>query len=225
VPAQTDAEDARQFLARVLVAQERERGRLAREIHGDTVQAVATAAMQLGLLRDVIGADADAPALSRLQEVEAAIQDAAARLRRITAELPDSTLGAGGLAERLRLRLELLRATTDVDYELDDRLASEPDPEITRLADRVAGEALANVVRHARATRVRVFVGEDAGGVALRVADDGVGLPPEDERRFVPGQMGLVVMRERVASAGGRVRVEGLPGEGVTVDAWLPAAR
>jgi signal transduction histidine kinase len=99
------------------------------------------------------------------------------------------------------------------------------DTGLTRTADdvslaafRVLQEALTNVVRHADATRVEVTL-RFAGGVSLRVDDDGAGIPEAPSRTG----MGLIGMRERARALGGSVVVEPRPGGGTRVRCELPA--
>jgi signal transduction histidine kinase len=79
---------------------------------------------------------------------------------------------------------------------------------------RVAQEALHNVVKHARASRVEVRLATDNGSTSLEVRDNGVGF---DSRQSFPGHMGLVSFAERAAAVGARVEVESTPGEGTAV--------
>lgn len=84
----------------------------------------------------------------------------------------------------------------------------------------VAGEALHNVVKHARADRVEVRLEGGADGLRLVVADDGVGLADPDAAPA--GHYGITGMRERAERVGGRLRVTGGPGRGTTVALELP---
>jgi signal transduction histidine kinase len=80
---------------------------------------------------------------------------------------------------------------------------------------RVAQEALRNVARHSGARRT---LGTSAGEVRLTVADDGAGIDPSASHG-----LGLVVMRERLDLAGGRLTMASSPGSGTTVTAAIPA--
>jgi signal transduction histidine kinase len=67
-----------------------------------------------------------------------------------------------------------------------------------------------------------VLAGMD-GGVRCSVTDDGRGIPPEEVGVSLPGHMGTASMRERVEMAGGWIKISSSPGEGTTVEFWLPA--
>lgn len=92
-----------------------------------------------------------------------------------------------------------------------------PEAEVALL--RSAQEALANVARHARATRVGVTLSYLEGEVALDVRDDGGGFDPEAAR----GGFGLEAMRQRIESLGGTLQIESEPGGGTGISARVPA--
>jgi signal transduction histidine kinase len=105
-----------------------------------------------------------------------------------------------------------------MDVDLEARLGDERLPaEVETTLYRIVQEALTNVAKHAGATRVSILLTRRTGGVAAVVEDDG--------RGFEPGEtngLGLVGMRERVALAGGRLRLETAPGSGTTLVAEVP---
>jgi signal transduction histidine kinase len=86
---------------------------------------------------------------------------------------------------------------------------------------RLAQEVLTNVRKHARANSVDVRLDEVRGGIRLRVRDDGCGfnLPTG---AGTPGHLGLAAMRERAELAKGRLSIQSAPGQGTTVEAWVP---
>ena len=111
------------------------------------------------------------------------------------------------LAERTAT-VEGLTLETNVALGLE--AGSRLDPEIESTVYRVTQEALTNVVKHARASRVKITLVREGPNVELTVADDGVGFDSKD----ADGGFGLFGMRERVALAGGRLEIEAAPGEG-----------
>jgi signal transduction histidine kinase len=115
-----------------------------------------------------------------------------------------------------------------LNVDLDVDLAHEAGRESTRLVSqiedtlyRVVQEALANVVKHARASQVEIVVRERISIVEAVVGDNGSGFDPEAEH----AGFGLLGMRERVALAGGTLTVESTVGEGTTVRISFPAQR
>jgi two-component sensor histidine kinase len=92
------------------------------------------------------------------------------------------------------------------------------DPEAEFALLRAAQEALANVARHAHATRVGLTISYMENEVALDVRDDGVGFDPsQPEHGF-----GLVAMRQRIAALSGTLQVESEPGGGTAISACVP---
>jgi signal transduction histidine kinase len=89
---------------------------------------------------------------------------------------------------------------------------------------RVAQEALTNVRKHAAASSVSVLLDEVQGGIRLRVQDDGCGFSPSPSAD-APGHLGLTAMRERAELAKGRLTIQTEPGQGTTVEVWVPLPR
>jgi signal transduction histidine kinase len=90
-------------------------------------------------------------------------------------------------------------------------------------AYRLVQEALTNVVRHARATKVTARVDVQDDDVLVRVVDDGRGFDPEVARSG--GRHGLAGMRERVRIHDGSLQIDSAPGRGTTVTARIPVTR
>lgn len=83
-------------------------------------------------------------------------------------------------------------------------------------------EAVANVRKHAHASRVDVQLGDDSGGFSLTVRDDGNGFDARQGLRVRAGHLGLPAMREQVEITGGRLKLESQPGTGTALQVWLP---
>jgi signal transduction histidine kinase len=98
----------------------------------------------------------------------------------------------------------------------------QPEAEFALL--RAAQEALANVARHARATRVGLTVSYLENEVALDVRDDGVGFDATQPGSAQPGRdgFGLVAMRQRIEGVAGTLQIESEPGGGTAISACVP---
>ena len=103
-----------------------------------------------------------------------------------------------------------------------DELRSTPDADMAALLYRIAQEAVVNVRKHAQAASVRIEVAEAADGIVVRVIDDGRGFVPDLQSAPEPGHLGISTMVERAELAGGWARVISAPGQGTTVECWLP---
>ena len=208
------------LLAELVAAEEETRRRIAADIHDDTAQAVAAA----GLRMDALVAELNDPAAREAAaKARQSLAEANRRLRRLLFELRPPALDEAGLATALELFLADSFSHDGFDWRVDNRLESEPNPEVRAILYRVALEALTNVRKHAQADTVDVLLERRGVGVAVRVRDDGAGfdLPPPDAPAE-PGHIGLVSMRERAEAAGGRFSLSSTPGSGTVVDFWMP---
>jgi signal transduction histidine kinase len=208
------------LLAELVAVEEETRRRIAADIHDDTAQAVAAA----GLRIDALIAELDDPE-SRATgvNVRQALAEANRRLRRLLFELRPPALDEAGLAAALELYLSDGFGNDGFRWNVDNRLETEPSPEVRTVLYRVALEALTNVRKHAKAQSVEVLLERRGVGVAVRVHDDGRGFElPAPDAPAEPGHIGIVSMRERAEAAGGRFSLASRPGAGTTVEFWMP---
>lgn len=210
--------------ARVAVLEERDR--IARELHDGLAQMLATITLQSerahALLADG-NSNAARVALDRIGEASgtayADVREAIVGLRMDT----DRDLLAA-----LRQTAERFTDTTEIAVEvagcLDDAPCLPPQAELQLL--RIAQEGLTNVRKHAHATRVTIRLASDPGThqLVLTVQDDGVGFDPDHVPRVGRQHFGLLVMRERVESLGGRLAIRSNVGNGTIITATLPLA-
>ena len=214
----TDEEREREardrFLAEIVGAQDLEARRIAEVLHDDVVQRLTALGMRVELAALRSGEDS-------LLELAREAGSVTASIRRLLIELHPAVLESQGLGPAIDAAAGSLRSigvTVDVD-QLDVRLA----PELEALAYRLAQEAFANVLKHARAERVTVSL--SAGGDFLRceVADDGVGFDPGDAATAVHrGSLGLHLVRERIELAGGSFALRSTAGSGTRFSFELP---
>jgi signal transduction histidine kinase len=155
---------------------------------------------------------------SRAHELTAVLRDevsgAVTEVHRILEDLRPAPLAEHGLARALTSRLGTTPVPVDISVDL---LPSLPGA-VEDALNRVALEAVTNVVRHAGATRVSVDVGAAGGTVRLRVDDDGAGFAPD----ALPG-VGLASMRQRATALGGTLDVATGPA-GTTLTMAVPLA-
>jgi signal transduction histidine kinase len=207
---------ARDALRRVVEAQEAERRRLARELHDETGQALTSILLGLkGLEEKVSPDDLSAPVGDLRELVVSTLQD----VRRLAVELRPSTLDDFGLVAALERLTESFAEQSKIPVDFQSTLPPERlSEEVETALYRIVQESLTNVVKHAQATRVSVLLTRKNGSVAVVVEDDGRGFDPA---AVTDDGFGLVGMRERVASLGGRLELESGE-EGTTVAAEVP---
>ncbi|MDX2194399.1 MAG: GAF domain-containing sensor histidine kinase [Gemmatimonadales bacterium] len=215
--------DLERLSTRMVQQHEEERRRLSRELHDETAQVFAAVKLELGGLRGLVG-DAGRERLARaVQLVDTGIRG----IRNVVNDLRPSLLDDLGLLPALRsLAAEFgERSGLAVALELPDAL-----PPLAHEAElalfRALQEALANVARHAGATRVTIAVAPGARGLELVVTDDGRGPAAGHDAALLEarGHMGLAGMRERIGALGGDVRLAGRAGGGATLTVRLPLA-
>ena len=212
-----------QLSARMLEQEEAERRRLSLELHDETAQVFAAVKLQLGLLAEQLD-----PALSaRITRTVDLIDTGMRGIRRVTEQLRPSLLDDLGLLPALRSLVEAFATRTGIaaTIEVPQQLPS-LDERAELALFRAVQEALANVARHAAATQVAVRLANGAGRLALEVADNGRGLPPDFDaaRAERDGHLGLAGMRERVSALGGVLELGPVPeaAAGLTVRLTFP---
>jgi len=212
-----DQEALRGFSARLIRTQEEERSRLARELHDDITQRLARLAIDVGQAEaETSGSPSSETVRSVREELIRLSEDVHALSYRLHPSIIED-LGVGPAikaeAERFQRQHSLPIEVTVWD------VPESVSPEAALCVFRVVQEALRNVVRHARASVVKIALRGLDGGLQLAVQDDGCGFNQVAQRDHP--SLGLASMRERVHLNGGELEVESAPGRGTTVMAWV----
>jgi signal transduction histidine kinase len=184
------------------VADRRARDQVARTLHDGVLQTLAL------VERRVAATDPDLAATARASD----------------RELRSWLHGTGvtdrrSLDARLRHRADDVAAAYDLPITVNVVAEVEPRPEVLDAVVGALGEAITNAAKHAKATKVVVFVEvEEDGAVFGSVRDDGVGLDPAMARQAGRGIVGSI--DERMATVGGRAELVSAPGSGTEVRVW-----
>lgn len=204
---------------RLLQAQEDEHQRIARELHDSTAQHLVGAMLGVANLERLEPGNDGAP--SMLKDVKTSVESALNELRTFTLLLHPRDLGGQGLVRALTdfaqgfIRRSGLEGTVAVDAAADSLPF-----ELQRSLLRIAQGALANVHRHARATRVAIRLEMDSRQIVLSIEDDGLG-----SQQTVPGErrhgVGIPSMQGRLIPFGGELRIES-SARGTIVRAIVP---
>lgn len=210
----------REFGSGSLRAAEEERKRIARELHDDAAQRLATLLVRTRIA--LKNEDGDYRQL--LEEMREEILEAAEGVRRIARGLRPPALQDVGVVAAIRSHLRQTAESTELELEFDaDPVDSLLDEDGKLVLYRVVQEAVNNVVRHAEASGVTVSIARSEGGVRAVVEDDGKGF--DSERAMQGGKgLGIMGMQERATSVGGRLSIDTRRGEGTRVVVELPAA-
>lgn len=206
----------------LLDVQEQERRRLARDLHDEVGQALTAIMMNLQTMERIADVEPIAPTVT---DSKAILDQLLQRVRDLSLDLRPSLLDDVGLVAAVRwyVQRQADRAGLAHQVAAEEALISMP-PHLGTLCFRVIQEAVTNVLRHAKATRIWVTMGHSPGEVHLRVQDDGVGFKVEQalDRAARGDSLGLIGMQERVSFAGGEVTIESAPRGGTTVNARVP---
>jgi signal transduction histidine kinase len=211
----TSDERIRDLGARLLNAQDTERSRIARELHDDISQQVALLTIDLELLTGTVQTESEElvhEALHRAEGIAKTVHDLSHRLH-------PTKLRLIGLIPALHaLQRELSRPEIIITFTHDNIPPSVP-PDLTLCLFRIVQEALQNAVKHSKAHEVSVHLHGGPDGLALTIADDGVGFEVD---RAVGKGLGLISIRERLEAVSGTLEIRSKPGAGTQLDVQVP---
>jgi signal transduction histidine kinase len=208
--------------AQLQTAREEERAVIARELHDEFAQVLTAIKLDLHWLKRRLSGQ-QSTLLSRIDEMTNALDQTMHRVWDVASNLRPQVLENLGLAGAIEWQLiKLTERTGAVCHGRVDNLkqiAFVKEAEIALY--RIVQEALANIARHANATRVDLTIRTDNGQLEIRIADDGPGMPPT--KIYDANSLGLAGMRERAGVFGGSVLFESsADGSGTTVIIRMP---
>ena len=209
------AASRRQLVQQALDAEARERRRLAQALHDEAIQNVLVARQEVtDMTRGVPGAT---------ERAQFALDETHRQLREEVFAMHPVGLERAGLAAVLRRLGEEAGRRGRFEVVVDaDAGAADMTNDLVMF---VARELLANVAKHACATKVDISLRRDPGGLRLAIRDDGEGFAPERLTQALgDGHIGLASVTERVRAAGGELTIVSEPGAGTHVTATVPLA-
>jgi signal transduction histidine kinase/ABC-type uncharacterized transport system substrate-binding protein len=213
-------EQLRHLAGRLINAQDEERRRIARELHDDVGQRVASLSIGLSSLRRRLPDSTDSAKfeLSRLQRLAVTLAE---DMRDLSHDLHHGVLEHAGLPEALRERCEeITRASnTSIDLHVAEGWTEVTD-DVKLCLYRVAQEALRNIAKHAHARTGCISVARENGHVVMKIADDGDGFDANESDRQCG--LGLLSMRERVKMLGGTIEIISAPKAGTVATICIP---
>ncbi|HEV2258779.1 MAG TPA: histidine kinase [Streptosporangiaceae bacterium] len=208
---QAQLEQVRASRARIVEAGDAERRRLERDLHDGAQQRLVTLSLALGMARDrAAGADPELAALIDSAGKEA--REALTELRELARGIHPAVLTETGLTGAVQALVERSPVAATITAVPDGRFPAA----VEATAYFVVSEALANVAKHAMAGAAQVTIRRPPGRLVVEVSDDGAGGARAE------GGSGLRGLADRVASAGGVLRVDSPPGGGTRLEADLP---
>ncbi len=218
------SERLRSLASDLTVVEERERRRLAGELHDQVGQPLALARIQLAAQ----SGDDKSRALA-MKDVSETLLVASQETRRLIADLSTPSMGPLGLAAAIEDWLDdrIARSANlsmEVIDECDSTSIESLDESARSILFRNVRELLTNVIKHANAARVTVRLSNDADAIRITVEDDGVGFDPvaPNGKARDTGGFGLFSVTERMVDLGGAATIRSRRGEGCVVDLELP---
>ncbi|HLJ86791.1 MAG TPA: ATP-binding protein [Candidatus Angelobacter sp.] len=213
-------DDQIQYLAgQLITAQEEERRRIARELHDDIAQKLASLSFGLGALKNE--GLIQAGGLDKIASLKESIGEILETTRHLSHELHPAVLELAGMDTALRgLCAEFSSGSgISIDCAIHGNAWS-LSPDIALCIYRVAQESLHNIRKHSGATHAEVILNIEATQARLTVSDNGHGFDVRKGKHY--GSLGLASMEERVRLIRGTFQIDSAPGQGTTLVARLP---
>jgi PAS domain S-box-containing protein len=208
-----------ELLGRLVLAQEDERRRIARELHDQFGEQLTTLGLKVSMLKEA--GDAQETLSGQIEALETVVKQLDRDVDHMVWELRPTVLDDLGLQAALANHVENWSKHFGVSVEMhlagfaNERLP----PAIETTLYRIAQESLNNVAKHARARNVDVILERRSDHVSLIVEDDGIGFEADDNHT---SGLGLLGMQERAALVGATLQVESAVGLGTTVLVRMP---
>jgi Signal transduction histidine kinase len=212
--------------ARLMAIQEEERTRLSRELHDEIIQTLAV--LKIEITQAQTRSAGRLPEISdNLRRAREMAEETVRTVRNISLLLRPSLLDDLGLGPALQWQAEDFRRRTGIPCVVEEEGLRDDLPEAVKTCVyRVTQEALHNCEKHASATHVYVRVLQADDFLSVEVRDDGIGFElPQRERPISSQHFGILGMRERAAGLNGTLTMETQPGEGTTINLWLPLTK
>lgn len=213
-------EELRKLSLHLEFAREKERARIAREIHDELGQALSILQMDLAWIETNIAAEKEI-VLKKITYMSEFIGKIMDEVQRISGELRPSVLDHLGLPAALSWQAQDFYKRTGIQCNLFIQSKDiQLDPDQSSGLFRVFQETLTNILRHANASKITVKLEQNNGQVQLVIKDNGVGI--QKEKISGPNSFGLIGMRERVHMLNGKLKIKGVPNKGTSITVSIP---
>jgi PAS domain S-box-containing protein len=215
-------DDLRRLASELVMAEEKERKRIAVTLHDEVAQTLAAAKMRLDLLKTSRGSD---ESRTVIEEAGALLVQSIRETRGLMNNISSPVLYDFGLEAAVQNLAEQMSAIygLTISHSVSGEFAN-LEQELTVMIYQAVRELLHNVVKHTQARNVSIRVIAEETGIQTVVSDDGQGFDVNDiGSPGYEGGFGLFSIRERVKSFNGDVQIESTPGKGSVVTVVLPA--
>ena len=214
-------DDLRGLARRLISAHEDERRRIARELHDDLSQRLASVAIDSSMLESEIRAVTESGA-DKLAKLSDRIRRLSADVHQVARQLHPSILDELGLVKAMQAECDAFQRRSGIALRFEGPSEYSSVAKSTELAlYRIMQECLRNIEKHSRAVSACVTLHVNEAQISLTVTDTGTGFDPTQQREE-PG-LGMASLKERAGLLGGTVTIQSEIGRGTTVTAHLPA--
>ena len=217
-------EQLRSISQQLVKGDEIQRKRLAMELHDQVGQNLTVLGINLHIIRDLLTDQEEKSMRSRIDDSLQLVEQTGLQTRDIMANLRPSVLDDYGLLATLHWFGQRCATRTGLKVVVEGRdLVPRPDATVETVLYRIAQEAVHNVVKHASADQIIIYVGADDQKVLLTIEDNGKGFDvAAPGQKGKPEGWGLSIMRERAISVGGDCHLHSRPGQGTMVTVEVP---
>jgi PAS domain S-box-containing protein len=205
--------------AGLIKAQEEEQAHLAREIHDDFLNRLALLAHELEFAHNAIW-KSRRELSKRLNHAQIDLRQISTDLHSLSQRLHSAVLEYRGLMPAVRSYCAELTKQYQIQIEIRQNVPDPLSPQIALCLFRIVQEALRNVIKHSRASRVDLFLEGSLQAITLTISDNGVGFEPSSN--LASGRIGIMSMRERVRMLGGTFKVLSRPAQGTQIAVTIP---
>lgn len=212
------------LLKRLMMSQENERRRVARELHDDLGQRLSSTALHIELARESMPEEPEL-ADEHLEDVQTLIEEAVEAMHELIHNLRPAVLDDLGLAAALHALCKKMLDPRDIAWDLHlDGLKERLPTRVETALYRIFQEALHNALQHAQATRVDLSLRCAEAAVEAEIQDNGVGFQSGNPIQSPAGTRGsgLLSIRERAEQFGGLVNIETEPDQGTRIHLRIP---
>lgn len=213
----------RSMALKLAIAEEKERCRIAGELHDKVAQGLILSKIKLGSLKARLGpGEYEGP----MEAIENLITQSIQDIRSLTFQLRPPILANVGLIAALKWLAEEIREDVGLLVEIPNHTELPAlKYEIRSVVFQAVRELLLNVSKHAGATRARIFIAQEAKNIHVTVEDDGIGFSPTLNGVIRPrnGGFGLFNAQQRIEHLGGRLDITSVPGSGSRISITVPA--
>jgi signal transduction histidine kinase len=215
----SDRQRMRRLAAEVIRTGDRERARVAHELHDSTAQGLAALVLQLSAVARDSGEPAVASRLEAIRELAADVMEEVRLLALTVYPRVLDNLGLPAALEKLAREASKSDPTLDITVDAND-CAQDISQICAAVLYQVAQEGVSNALKHGAPRAMRIILATSERVVQLEIADDGNGFDPSETAQR-PG-MGLFALRERLSLVDGELDVVSHPGGGTRIVASVP---